>query len=369
MLRSLLARWQNVSTAVGLRILRPFARRIPALNQWVENQAQHEMPALGGSVVAHLVLLLLLAMMGHAAGHREPPAFRSEVVHYELSDFATLDQTEIAEINDTTITPVGGSFAPSTSAFLSDTYQANSTAAVPTANLAPRPVEPEVKANSVQVAGLQLPKPTRLDNNVSIRGNGAEHVENVEGAVDRVAIEIMRRLENGKTLVIWAFDASGSLAAERQNLARYIANVYEHINQLDKSELSRHEGLLTTVVAFGSNRRVLLDAPTSDDRAISEAIGRVPLDETGFESTFRTVGEIAQKFGHFQKDGTTYQTMTVVVTDEIGDDDEMLEPAIVAANQVKMPIYVLGSSALFGRVVGYMDYTHPVTKQTYTIWK
>ena len=364
-LRALFLRWQSWTSVLGLGLLRPFAARIPALNRWVETRAEKEMPALGGSVVAHLVLLLLLAMMGHAAGHREPPAFRSEVVNYELSDFATLEQTEIAELKDTSIKPVGGTFAPSTSAFVSDNYMANSTAAVPTANLAPKPVAPELKANSMQVAGLQLPKPTRLDTNVSIKGNGAEHVENVEGAVDRVAVEILRRLENGKTLVIWAFDASGSLVAERENLARYIEQVYEHIDQLDKSELAQHEGLLTTVVAFGSNRRVLLDAPTADSKAIFDAIGRVPLDETGFESTFRTVGEIAQKFGHFNKDGTTYQTMTVVVTDEIGDDDELLESAISAANQVKMPIYVLGSSALFGRVIGYMDYTHPVTKQTF----
>ncbi len=72
-----------------------------------------------------------------------------------------------------------------------------------------------------------------LGQNVSIKGNGAEHVGGVEGAVDRVATEILRRLEKGRTLVVWAFDASGSLQAERERLSKHIDAVYAHITQLD----------------------------------------------------------------------------------------------------------------------------------------
>ena len=124
---------------------------------------------------------------------------------------------------------------------------------------------------------------------VSIKGNGAEHVGGVEGAVDRIAVEILRRLEQGRTLVIWAFDASGSLQAERQRLSKHIETIYTHITQLDENQLSADKGLLTLVVAFGQDRKAMTPKPTAELSEILEAIGEVPMDETGVESTFTTV--------------------------------------------------------------------------------
>ena len=99
-------------------------------------------------------------------------------------------------------------------------------------------------------------------------------------------------MEAGQTLVIWAFDESGSLVSERARLITYIDNVYKHILQLDKDQLSESGGLLTAVVGFGKDRKVLCE-PTSDREAISKAIASVPLDTTGVESTFQTTIDIA----------------------------------------------------------------------------
>ena len=54
--------------------------------------------------------------------------------------------------------------------------------------------------------------------------------------------------------------------------------------------------------------------------------------------------------------------MVIVVTDEVGDDQEWLEDAITRAQRAKVPVYVLGSQALFGREKGYMDYVDPRTQ-------
>ena len=51
-------------------------------------------------------------------------------------------------------------------------------------------------------------------------------------------------------------------------------------------------------------------------------------------------------------EGHVYHPMIIVVTDEVGDDESRLEEAIAAASAAKMPVYVLGSQALFGRVDG-----------------
>lgn len=343
-------------------------QRYPVLRQWLGERLDLQLPALGVSLFSHVALLVSLGMLSYAAAHQEPPAaFRTEVVDTRLSDFAKLeDSTAVAELDQTDIQPVAGSFGPEATALLASTYDPNGRGT--TVQIAP-PVEvepaPEMAPDAVKLAGLSLPKPTQLDSTVAIRGNGAEHVENVEGAVDRIAVELLRRLEQGPTLVVWAFDASGSLQAEREKLAGTIETIYQHIRDLDRDGLSSGEGLLTAVVGFGQDRRVITDEPTSDPAAIAQAIRKVPLDTTGIESTFRTVGEIARKFGKYKRDGQGYRPLTVVVTDEVGDDEELLEGAIQAANAVKMPVYVLGSAALFGRTEGYMDYTDPVTKQTF----
>ena len=57
--------------------------------------------------------------------------------------------------------------------------------------------------------------------------------------------------------------------------------------------------------------------------------------------------------------------MVIVVTDEVGDDEERLEDAIAAAQKAKVPVYVLGSQAIFGRNEGYVNYIDPKTKHVF----
>ncbi len=171
-------------------------------------------------------------------------------------------------------------------------------------------------------------------------------------------------MEKGPTLVVWAFDASGSLLVERQRLAKYIDNVYINIAEIDRDKNAENGGLLTAVVAFGKEHKILA-APTDDRPTITSAIESVYLDESGVENTFATVADIARKYGRFKRNGADYKTVTIVVTDEVGDDSDKLEAAIAACKQTKMAVYVLGSPALFGQAQGFVDYTDPKTKHTY----
>ena len=213
---------------------------------------------------------------------------------------------------------------------------------------------------------LILPTATMLGQTVSIRGNGTELVGGVEGAVDRIAIEILRHLEQGRTLVVWAFDASGSLLAERQRLSKHIEAVYTHINHLDENRLSDGSGLLTMVFSFGQDRHQLLPKPTAERTEIVDAIQSVVLDTSGVETTFTTVGELISRWGRFKDSrNQAYRTMIIVVTDEVGDDDARLEEAISLAERAKVPVYVLGSQAVFGTEYGYMDYIDPKTKRLF----
>ncbi len=154
--------------------------------------------------------------------------------------------------------------------------------------------------------------------------------------------------------------------AERQRLAKHIETVYTHIKQLDENSLAADSGLMTMVVAFGQDRKPMLKKPTGELSEIIAAIHDVPLDETGKESTFTTVGEIATKFGRFKgAQNRPYHTMVIVVTDEKGDDESRLEDAIASCRRAKVPAYVLGSQAIFGRPKNYVTYVDPKTKQVY----
>ncbi|QDV38989.1 VWA domain-containing protein [Tautonia plasticadhaerens] len=308
--------------------------------------------AYGVSLAVHLAILGVLTVAGVLMGREVARTIEAGVVDTALPEFDRLDATELLETDlEATLEPVLAKSAP---------------------RFSPRIVEdiaepdPELEIDPLSMApSLLLPASTTLSTRIQLRGDGAEHVEGVEGAVDRLALEILRSLDKGRTLVVWVFDASASLQAERDRLAEHIGRVYENVLGRPEGASAREGGLLTMVVAFGSGRKAMLDEPTGDTPAIASAIRSVPLDESGEETTFQTVAEVARRWGGYSNDGDSYRTMAIVVTDEVGDDESALEGAIASSRKADMPVFVLGSSALFGRVEGYMDYTDPKTGRFY----
>ena len=346
----------------AITVLRAAIRNLvadhPGLARWLGGRADLQLPAVGISVATHLAVLAALALsfidLGPAVA---PPTIRGEVVDEPAADLTRLDDTQALASTDgpMTLEPTAGSFSPQVSA-----------------RIVENPMTPQempisaLKPEQQAASRIVLPQAVNLATSVSIRGSGMAHVEGgVDAAVDRLATEILRKVEDGRTLVVWAFDASGSLQSERQRLAGHVQEVYKHIAAFDRDGKAAEGGLLTMVVSFGRDRRPMLDEPTADPAAIAKAINAVPLDTSGIETTFGTVGEIARHWGKYKRDGKAYKTLAIVVTDEVGDDESKLEDAISAANKAQMPVFVLGSPAIFARVEGYMDYKDPKTGQMY----
>ena len=340
----------------------------PRLSHWLGGRLDIELPAIAVSVGLHLSALIVLGVVGLGVKSQVEKTFQATTftdtvdTSLERVQFQDLDQTA-----DKPVLAAAGSFAPNLSTTVSPP---SGVASAPTVKADASATGPSSLAKlDVQRATESIvPTASTFGQNVSIKGNGAEHVGSAEGAVDRIADEILRRLEKGRTLVVWAFDASGSLQAERERLAKHIETVYSHITQLDENALAAGGGLLTAVVAFGQDRKAMTAVPTDDPNTIASAIRSVALDASGIETTFTTVAEVVAKWGAFKdKAGNRYRTMVIVVTDEVGDDPQNLETAIAAANGNKppVPVYVLGSQAIFGRKEGRMNYTDPKTGHTY----
>ena len=343
-------------------LLRRLDERYPTLSRWMGGPLEVQAPALGVSLAVHLTLLVTLALVTYSATKESKPDLTARMVDSRIPDFNRVEVQDIDNANKpmTMVAPAStaptiGSIGVTASGPMAPTVQTSGTNG--TVALA--------KFEIKRAGDVMMPAAPQLSQNVAIRGTGSEQAGDVEGAVDRVAIEIVRQIERGRTLVVWAFDASGSLVVEREKLSKHIEGVYTHIKELDTERKAEEGGLLTAIVGFGQDRKVLTQ-PTADTAEIVAGIKSVPLDTTGIESTFGTVAEIVRKYNRYKDDkGRPYHTMVIVVTDEVGDDEARLEEAIATARAGKVQVYVLGSSALFGRIEGHMNYTDPKTKQVF----
>jgi hypothetical protein len=348
---------------VWTTILEWLDARFPGLEASLARSAPRDLPAFGVSLAVHFAILAALGAMGIAAQVELKREITSQVVDTSIPAF---DPTEIQDVDQPDQMAVVNSIGSSAPNFSVLAQEGASPPVVATKSDGQGPAVMLAGANISRPGEVAMPSAMSIGQIVSIKGSGAEHVGGVEGAVDRIAMELLNRLDRGKTLVVWAFDASGSLAVEREKLAGSIEQVYAHINQLDRDQVATGDALMTMVVGFGQGRKAMLPEPTNDTAAIIGAIRQVPLDTTGVESTFQTVTNIVKTWGKFKDaKGQNYQTVVIVVTDEVGDDEPQLETAIATASAAKVPVYVFGSPALFGKVEGRMNYTDPKTKKTY----
>src|SRR5262249_26471846 len=149
----------------------------------------------------HGLILVGLAFAGYQVHRESRREFRSELVDNRLpSDLAFQDLDQSAD--RPAELPQAGSFAPNLAAAI--TSAPASAGGVPVTAApeeASRALAPELARLDVRRAPeVAVPTASLLGQTVAIRGNGAETVGGVEGAVDRIATETIRHLEQGPTL-------------------------------------------------------------------------------------------------------------------------------------------------------------------------
>ena len=193
----------------------------------------------------------------------------------------------------------------------------------------------------------QLPQPSRSDVLASVATQGAtQHSGGVEGAVDSLAWEIANSLREKKTLVVWMFDVSPSLAARRAAIADRVENVYKQLTSLN---VSGDKVLKSAVVTFGEKTSVVTKDPVDDVGELVKAVRSIKSESSGLENTFAAVNFVAK---HYQAYRTQMHrdVMIIIVTDEAGSDaPAMLEQAIVSTKRYGMRCYCVGNAAPFGK--------------------
>ena len=192
----------------------------------------------------------------------------------------------------------------------------------------------------------ELPQPSKSDVLASVATQGAtEHPGGVEGAVDSLTWEIASSLREKKTLVVWLFDVSPSLAARRAMIADRVENVY---NQLTSLNPSSDKVLKSAVVTFGEKTNVITKEPVDDVGELVKAVRSIKSESSGLENTFAAVNFVAK---HYQNYSTQMHRdiMIIIVTDEAGSDPVNLEQAIVNTKRYRMRCYCVGNAAPFGK--------------------
>ena len=167
----------------------------------------------------------------------------------------------------------------------------------------------------------------------------------VAGSVDRITREIVRQLAKGPVLVVWIFDGSGSLAERREEVVERFDRVNRELQKLGKM---REDHLLNAVVGFGRQVQFATDPPVADVPSLQKAVRSLKPDESGEERVFSAVRAAAQKYRRYQTHGRR-NVMMIVVTDEAGDDLEVVDDCIQLVRRNRIPVYVLGPMAPFGR--------------------
>ncbi|MFP6678398.1 MAG: vWA domain-containing protein [Pirellulaceae bacterium] len=146
----------------------------------------------------------------------------------------------------------------------------------------------------------------------------------------------------GETLVVWMFDDSPGARSLVSEVSDYIANRYER----DRIVEGR-QPLRTAVGQFSETVTWHLEEPTTENSKAAEAIRSVSSSGSEREVTFAAVAECID---HFKTTRLKFgvKTLFVLVTDETGDDWEMVDDLVGKVSRYQMPVYVIGSPAPFG---------------------
>lgn len=306
-----------------------------------------DLPALAASLVVHVVLLLTLALVGVAT----PPATRPVV---------TVIETPLEREEEIDLAPqemIVSDMPEETGAAGEDQSADVAQSLAPvldTVSVTPVEAIPEL-VGDIQVDPLdELPTATEIDETIVVRGAVGATTSGAAGAVDRLTAEIDASLRQRPTVVVWVFDQSVSLSAQRKEIASRLGRVFQELGA-DRSQRHRPD-LQNLVVAFGKNVSLVTKKPTDDVAEVIEAIESVPVDDSGIEMTFAAIRAAAETARIFRTSAPKKNVMVVAFTDEVGNDQQLADQTAQYCRKLGIPVYVVGVPAPFGRKEVQMKY-------------
>ncbi len=310
------------------------------------NSALRDLPAWGISLVVNLSILVglhfIVAMVDNQTPELSITSSLEEEVLQEEYNFSETTNDQIGNMGDT------------------NSFSATATAATAFGPINDVPIEKKMELTtlptnfqSLNVPQVDIPTSEFVDL-VEIKGQSEMVKGGVEGVMDRLTLEIKRSLEERETLVIWLFDASGSLDKRRKAIAERFENVYK---QLDKIKAT--DGLRSAVASFGKSAALLTPQVVEggDTKTLVKAVNQIKVDSTGVENVFTAVRLCVEKYKYISRE-KRINKLIFIITDERGDDYAMLEDVINQCKQYHFRVFCVGNGSVFGQQKGYIRWTY-----------
>ena len=195
-----------------------------------------------------------------------------------------------------------------------------------------------------------------------IAGDVTFNSEGIGPALDQIAREILRHLQQHKVTVLWMFDESESMKDDQKTIREKFARVAGEL-RVNVDPKRKDQPLTHAVIGFGGDTHPELEKPAANLDLIGRAIDHLRVEPSGVENTMTAVRQTIEHYsGLIRKD---HKLLIVLVTDESGDDGGYVEEARQAAVSKNVPIYVIGRQSLFGYPYARILYVDPVTKDHY----
>ena len=208
-----------------------------------------------------------------------------------------------------------------------------------------------------------------LDKLTHKKGKVGQGTLGAVGAVDRITFEILKEMEQQPTLVVWLLDESGSLHRQRRDIRNRFDRIYHELGiAKDKGAKAfqredAQEPLLTSIIGFGSQTKLYTEEPTADLDEIKQVVDDIKVDASGKENVFTAITIAVNQYKSLCRRrgdrGPQRKVLMVVVTDEKGDDENLLEKSIKDCRKWGIPVYVIGVPAPFGRTHTLVKYVDP----------
>lgn len=204
--------------------------------------------------------------------------------------------------------------------------------------------------------------PSEADTMAAIDLTGTtEHAGGTDGAIDRITQEIANSIRQRRTLVVWLMDESLSMESRREAISKRFRGIYKQLGTLD---VGAEEALRSGVMGYGQNVNILQGEPTADLDALTKAVESIRNDTSGKEMVFTAVNKALQEFlPHKRK--MRANMMVILVTDERGDDYQMLEETVRRCSREGVRVYCVGNASVFGREKGYIPTKWEVDGETF----
>ena len=318
------------------------------------------------SLVVHTVLILSLALVPILVDKHEAAIVLTELPAAETPE--ELSVTEDLAFAEEPAENMGANSVGETGMALSTASIVADVPSVETISMEMPKITPNVDL------GSRIQQPSGLvKSEKAVKGMTGMGTTGTDGAVDRITYEILQKMEERPTLVVWFFDQSVSLMRRRQEIRDRFDRIYQELGLIQQAEKEKEkektkladQPLLTSIFAFGDKVHQLTEKPTADMEEIRNVIDSIETDPLGNERVFSAFYRAVEIYKSYRN--SNHNVIFIAVTDERGDDAQQgLEATIRECRKYSIPVYIIGVPAPFGREFTYVKYVDPDPKYDQT---